>query len=401
MQSVDAHLEQCLAALMPPAPHALPLLEAAGCVLAEDVESPLDIPLFDNSSMDGYAVRLADLGTLPVVLPVDGDLPAGASAASALAPGTAVRIMTGAPVPAGAEAIVPVEWTDPGVDHVVVHRAPTPGQYVRLRGDDVSAGQVVLRAGARLTSSQVALLASVGRDRVRVHPRPRVVVLPSGDELVPPGKPLGPGQIHDSNGYGLVAAARSAGAEAEHGGIVTDSAPAVLEALRSAAARADLLITSGGVSAGAYDVVKEVLSGLGTVSFQKVGMQPGMPQGFGTVDGTPIFTLPGNPVSSLVSFELFVRPALQVLSGGVPRRRVVTARAAGAWSSPAGKRQFTRGVLSADGAHGYSVTPVGGPGSHLLASLASADCLAVVPEDVTSVELGDELECYLLEGSDV
>jgi molybdopterin molybdotransferase len=403
MLSVDAHLADCLAAITPLAAREVALLEAAGCLLAEDVVSEIDMPRFDNSSMDGYAVRAAELASAgpdsPVALPVLGDIPAGHAEALVLEPGTALRIMTGAPLPAGADAVVPVEWTDGGTSQVLSRRAPAAGQYVRRSGEDVRSGETVIQVGARLSPRHIALLAAVGRDRVLVKPRPLVLVMPTGSELVPPGKALGPGQIHDSNGYGLIAAARELGVDAEHGGVIDDDPESVTRMLAEAALRADLVITTGGVSAGAYDTVKEVLRELGTVRFDKVAMQPGMPQGFGTIGeaGTPIFTLPGNPVSALVSFEVFVRPALLWLAGESAPRDYRTASAATGWTSPAGKRQFVRARLEDRGFGDLQVRPVGGQGSHLVADLAEATCLAVVPEEVTEVSTGDRLECLMLD----
>jgi molybdopterin molybdotransferase len=310
--------------------------------------------------------------------------------------------MTGAPVPPGADAVVPVEWTGgwhdgeaPG-SRVVVHRPAEPGQFVRAAGGDVDAGEVVLRAGARLSPRHIALLAAVGRDAVAVRPAPRVVVLSTGTELVPLGTEPGYGQIHDSNGYGLTAAARELGAATSYGGIVPDDPSAVRAALEEAAESADLVLTSGGVSAGTRDTVKEVLTALGTVRFDKVAMQPGMPQGFGAIGGTPVFTLPGNPVSSMVSFEVFVRPALLAMLGEPAWERPrVRATAGIGWSSPAGRRQYARATLST-GQDGPVVTPVGAQGSHLAADLAVATSLAIVPEDVTSVSPGDVLWCDVL-----
>jgi molybdopterin molybdotransferase len=404
MKPVDEHVADCLATVHLLPPVEVSLLDALDRLLAESVTSPVDLPRFDNSSMDGYAVRLPDVAAAsqdrPTVLPVSADLPAGVAELSRLVPGTAARIMTGAPVPEGADSIVPVEWTDGGAASVSIRQPPTPGQYVRRAGEDVRSGDAVLDAGTRLTPRQIALLAAVGRSGVRVHPAPRVVVLSTGSELIPPGGELRPGSIYDANGYGLVAAARDLGAVARHGGIVPDDEGAVLAALKAALTDADVVITSGGVSAGAYDTVKAVLRGLGTVRFEKVAMQPGMPQGFGVLgpDEVPIFTLPGNPVSSLVSFEVFVRPVLRKLAGERSLHRpTVSAVAGAAWLSPAGKRQYVRAVLDtrADGVH--VVTPVGGQGSHLVADLAGAGCLAVVPEDVTEVEIGRPLTCLVLE----
>jgi molybdopterin molybdotransferase len=410
VRSVDAHLADCLAAIAPLPVREVALLDAAGCLLAEEVVSAIDMPGFDNSSMDGYAVLAADVTVAspqrPVVLPVRGDIPAGHAEIIQLEPGSAVRIMTGAPVPAGADAVVPVEGTDGGVQEGRIVRAPGAGQFLRRRGEDVWSGQRVLKAETRLCARQIALLAAVGRDRVLVHPRPMVMVLPSGSELVPPGKPLGPGQIHDSNGYGLVVAVRELGVQAEHGGVIGDLPESVTAALAAAAERADLVITTGGVSAGAYDTIKQVLRDLGTVRFDKIAMQPGMPQGFGTIgpNHTPIFTLPGNPVSALVSFEIFVRPALRLMAGESAingnTRPTLTASAAAEWTSPAGKRQFVRAKLERakleTAGDELLIRPVGEQGSHLVADLADATCLAVVPEAVTQVHVGDQLQCLLL-----
>ncbi len=428
MRSVEEHLTACLAAIRPLPVREVALLDALGCVLGEDVVSAIDMPRFDNSAMDGYAVRSAEIAGAgnenPVRLPVLGDIPAGHGEAVEVAPGTTMRIMTGAPMPAGADAVVPVEWTDEGTQQVLISREAPAGNYVRRSGEDVRSGQTVLTAGTRLTSRQIALLAAVGRAAVIVHPKPLVVVMPSGSELVPPGKPLGPGQIHDSNGYALIAAVREAGARAEHGGVIDDEAGAVTAAMDAAARRADLVITAGGVSAGAYDTVKEVLRELGTVAFERVAMQPGSPQGFGAIgpDATPIFTLPGNPVSALISFEVFVRPALRILAGEPElTAEPSTAVAAVDWRSPAGRRQYVRAAIDPgpSGAPGGGdddgitvginlgepdddlprVRPVGGQGSHLVADLAEATCLVIVPEDVTQVRAGDRLDYRRLDGA--
>ena len=404
MKPVDEHIADCLAAVGRTEPVDVPVLDALDLVLAEDIVSAVALPGFDNSSMDGYAVRLPDVATAsrarPVVLPVCADLPAGTTLPAPLVPGAAARIMTGAPVPDDTDAVVPVEWTDGGTVTVSITKAPAAGQFVRRIGEDVRAGEPVLSAGTRLSPRQIALLAAVGRAAVRVHPAPRVVVISSGSELTAPGGTLAPGRIYDANGYGLVAAARELGAPARHAGIVPDDAEAVRAALEAALVDADLVITSGGVSAGAYDTVKAVLRDVGTVRFEKVAMQPGMPQGFGVLGPrqVPIFTLPGNPVSSLVSFEVFVRPALRKLAGEWSLHRpTVTAVAGRAWSSSPGKRQFVRVRLETAEDGRAVVTPVGGQGSHLVADLAAATCLAVVPEAVTAVEVGRPLTCMLLE----
>lgn len=413
MRSVDDHLAACLAVARPPAAVTLDLGELLDVVLAEDVAAEVDLPPFDNSAMDGYAVRAAEV-TGSVALPVAADLPAGVSALPGLAPGTVARIMTGAPIPPGADAVVPVEWTDAGTSTVAIGRAPAPGQYVRRAGEDVRRGDVVLTSGTRMSPRHVALLAAVGRRSALAVPRPRVAVVSTGSELTEPGRPLRPGQVFESNAFGLVAAATELGARAERVGIVVDDAETLAEALAGLASSVDLVITSGGVSAGAFEPVKQVFgtaqepglaSAPGTVAFVRVAMQPGMPQGLGLLGGgpgspgVPIVTLPGNPVSSLLSFEVFVAPMIRRMRGEAEERwfrPVVEARAASGWASPPGKRQFVRGVLD-DGPGGAVFTPLGRSGSHLAAALARATCLAVVPEDLTQVAPGDTLRCMVLE----
>ncbi|MBB5080703.1 molybdotransferase-like divisome protein Glp [Nonomuraea endophytica] len=395
MKSVDAHLAEILATVRTLAPLELELERSLGTTLAEEVSSPVPLPPFDNSAMDGYAVRAADLAAVPVTLPVIDDVAAGSDELRAVGPGHAVRIMTGAPVPAGADTVVPVEWTDGGTVTVTINQAAPTGNAIRRAGEDVLAGEVVLRPGTVIGPAQLGIVAGVGRRRVWVRPRPRVVVLSTGAELVEPGLPLGPGQIWDSNSFTLTAAVRESGGDGYRAATVGDDPAKFLEQLDAQLVRADAIITSGGVSMGAYEPVKEALAPLGTVRFEKVAMQPGMPQGFGVVgeDQVPIFALPGNPVSSFVSFMLFVRPALRKMRGlpaGAPE--TLTAHVAGSLRSPAGRRSYLRGVLSDDG----TVTPVRGQGSHQLAALASANALILVPEDVTDVPAGASVQVIRL-----
>ncbi|MBT2420667.1 molybdopterin molybdotransferase MoeA [Streptomyces sp. ISL-22] len=424
--SVDEHLEDILTTVRPLEPIELQLLDAQGCVLVDDVTVPVSLPPFDNSSMDGYAVRVADVAgaseEFPAVLEVVGDVAAGQAEQPHVGPGQAARIMTGAPLPPGAETVVPVEWTDGGLGEgpvtgmrarslapegaqgeVHVYRPAKARAHVRAKGSDVKAGDRALEAGTVLGPPQIALLAAIGRGTVRVHPRPRVVVLSTGSELVQPDEELADGQIYDSNSFALTAAARDAGAIAYRVGAVADDAETLRSTIEDQLVRADLMVTTGGVSVGAYDVVKEALSHVGDedepgsgVEFRKLAMQPGKPQGFGSIgpDHIPLLALPGNPVSSYVSFELFVRPAIRTLMGlqDVHRPRTTATLAADrALTSPKGRRQFLRGTYT-DGA----VRPVGGAGSHLIAALAHADALIVVPEDVESVEPGSEVEVVLL-----
>ncbi|MGI8721032.1 MAG: molybdopterin molybdotransferase MoeA [Geodermatophilaceae bacterium] len=374
----------------------VPLGRARGLVLAEDVTSVTALPPFHNSAMDGYAVRAADVSAVPTTLPVADDIPAGRTSVFALEPGTAQRIMTGALLPPGADAIVPVEHTDARTDRVTIDTAPKPGAHIRSIGEDIAAGQVALTAGTILYPAQIGLAAAIGHTGLPVYRRPRVVVLSTGSELVEPGKTLQPGQIYESNTALLCAAVQDAGASARAVHFVPDDVAEFLATVERETADADLLITSGGVSAGAYEVVKDAFSDLGTMSFAKVAMQPGGPQGWGRVGDVPVVTLPGNPVSAFVSFEVFVRPALRTAmrlpSADRPR---VRARLVADVVSPAGKRQFLRGFF-ADG----DVSQVGGPGSHLLAHLARANCLVVIPEGTEQMAAGDTVEVWLLEGSD-
>ncbi|HET7529777.1 MAG TPA: gephyrin-like molybdotransferase Glp [Mycobacteriales bacterium] len=403
LKPVEAHLADVLSVVEPLSALDLTLPDAHGCVLAEDVATSFPLPPFDNSAMDGYAVRSDDVASAtesaPVTLPVVGDIAAGSTGAYTVQPGLCVRIMTGAPMPAGADAVVPVEWTDGGIAQVTITRPAEPGRHVRRAGEELPTGSAVLGPGTHLGATQIGLLAAVGRDRVLARPRPRVVVLSTGSELVDPGTPLSTGQIPDSNSTLLTAAAREVGAIAFRVGIVPDDPRVLLDTLEDQLIRADMVITSGGVSVGAYDVVKEAIGRLGDVRFDRVAMQPGMPQGFGLIgpDKTPFFGLPGNPVSAYVSFEVFVRPALRRMLGVEPiHRPTVRARLGSALTSPPGKRTFARARMAVEEGT-YVVNPVGGSGSHLIASLAQANALVVVPEATTSLEPGDVVATMLLE----
>ena len=394
MRSVEEHRRVVAGLINPRPPVALPLADALGLVLAADVVAPLPLPGFDNSAMDGYAVLATDVADAgqdsPVRLPVAEDIPAGRTDIPPLAAGTAHRIMTGAPLPAGATAVVPVEATDGATDTVTIRSAPREGQHVRRAGEDVTAGTTVLRAGQVVTPATLGLAAALGLGELTVAPRQRVLVVSTGTELVGPGVPLQPGQIYESNGVMLAAAVRDAGADVAASPMTGDDVDAFRETLRGHVADADLILTTGGVSAGAYEVVKDALGGSGDVEFVKVAMQPGMPQGAGRLDGVPVVTLPGNPVSALVSFEVFVRPALRVAMGRPdaerPRREAVLTEDL---TSPRGKRQFRRGVLDGD-----AVTSYGPPASHHLRWLASANCLLELGEDVDSVNAGTRVQVW-------
>jgi molybdopterin molybdotransferase len=436
LTSVEAHLAEILGTVRPLAPTELSLSDAQGLVLAENVTASVPLPSFDNSGMDGYAVRVEDVAgaseQTPVTLPVVAEVAAGDTGAYALPPGTSIRIMTGAMLPHGTEAVVPVEWTDGGTARVSIRGAAPRGHALRLAGEDAKAGEVLVSAGTMLRPMHIAVVAAAGRGTVRVRPRPRVVVLSTGSELAEPGTPIVPGRIWDSNSFMIAAAAREAGCLAYRQAIVPDNPDEVLPAIEDQLARADLMITTGGVSMGGeYDVVKAALRQLGTVRFRKVAMQPGMPQGFGTValtasaapegrtrrgiigrlaergevtehavgsagdgDQVPLFTLPGNPVSAYVSFQVFVRPAIGALQayGGLGLE-LTRAELTGPLRSPPGRRSFLRGVL--DGARGQ-VAPLTGQGSHQVATLGKANALIIVPEWVERLAAGETADVLVL-----
>lgn len=403
--SVEEHLEHILSTVTPMAAGPVPLQDAGRLVLAEDVRAVVDVPGFDNSSMDGYAVRRDDLLSAtedaPVVLPVVADLAAGTEQNRAVTPGTVARIMTGAPVPAGADAVVPFEATDHGDVRVAILQAPEPSAFIRRAGSDVRAGDRVLSAGLLLTARHLAAAAAVGRSELTVRRAPRIGVISTGSELVPPGAPLRHGQIYDSNSLLLAEAVREAGAIAVPIDAVPDDDALLTRTLIEHATGLDAIVLSGGASVGAYDVVKAVLAPLPTMLFSRVRMQPGKPQGFGLwADGTPVFALPGNPVSSFVSFEVFVRPAIQRMLGrAVLHRRVVQAVVTFGWRSPDGRRQYMPVSVDPDNDGELLARPAtpGGSGSHLVARLARADALAVVDENVAEVREGDRLPVMLME----
>ncbi|MFY0407202.1 gephyrin-like molybdotransferase Glp [Solicola sp. PLA-1-18] len=401
--TVDEHLRRILETLGPLQPYDQPLLETLGLPLCEEVASPTDLPRFTNSAMDGYAVRQVDVDgashDLPVTLAVVGESAAGTSRPFALSPGAAVKIMTGAPMPTGADTVIPIEATDGGTANVTVYEDRQVGQHVRPAGEDIRAGDVVFDEGTVIGPREIGLMAALGRSRVRARPRPRVVIISTGDELRDPGTGLDFDSVHDGNSYMLAASARALGAIAYRVGVAPDDPAEFTRMLSDQLVRADLVVTSGGVSKGSYDVVKEALSPLGTVDFVEVAMQPGKPQGFGLVgeEQTPIVTLPGNPVSAYVSFEVFVVPALRRMMGLLPYRRpLVQAMLTTDVTSPDGKRQYLRGVFEVT-ERGARVTPVGGSGSHMIGGLAQANALIVVGEDETALNVGDTAKVLVLD----
>ncbi len=400
LEDVDGYRDRILSDLTPIEPTEFSLSDALGLVLAEDIRAQEQLPPFSNSAMDGYAVVAADVvdgdAQRPVRLRVLGEVAAAPGLPSRVESGTATRIMTGAPVPPGADAVVPVEVTRESDGEVAVFRSFPAGANIRPAGDDVTAGQLVLRAGGRLRPGDIALLAALGRTRVRCHPRPRVLVLSTGSELVPPDQPLVPGAIRDSNGPMLTALVRQAGGLPLSAGIIPDDPKSLERALESNLGNCELLITSGGVSAGAHDHVRDVLGMLGEVRVTKVAMKPGMPQVWGRVHDVPVFGLPGNPVSSFVSFEVFVRPALRRLQGRVDLfSPTVTARLTEDVDTAPAKRTYLRVGLRQEAGR-WMASLSGGQGSHQLSGLLGADGLAEIPEERTTVRAGEEVRVHLL-----
>ena len=400
MIAVETARERVLARVAPLAPIELPLAEAFGCVLAEGVSAPAALPLFASSAMDGFAVRASDVATATansaVGLRVVGRVRIGLAPDVTVGNGEAARIATGAPIPAGADAIVPIENCIAGEDTVSVLQASPLGKHVRPAGEDVRAGESLAPAGRRISGAEMGLFASAGLARVPVYPRPRVVILATGDELVEPGKTLEYGQIHDSNSFTLSGALKEVGAQPVIANRVPDDVDALREEVSSQFGAADAFISSGGVSVGERDVVKGAFAGKGEIDFYRVAMQPGMPQGFGLIDGKPFFGLPGNPVSVFVSFEVFVRPALMKMLGRKQLYRPqVRARLTADLSGPSAKTMYARVMLERGRSGNFLATPTGGRGSNLFSTVTRANGLAEVPAGVESISAGEDATVHV------
>ena len=408
MLSVEDARAQMLDGLTPLATEEVTLEDALHRVVADTIVSQTTLPPWDNSAMDGFAVRSSDLAR-PATLRVIGEVAAGAAPSVTVESGTTVRILTGAQIPTGSDAVVPVEDTDaaPGVADlpaaVAIRKAVTAGAHIRRAGSDLRAGQRILDPGTELTPAALAVAAAGGHATLPVHGRPRVAVLATGDELVAAGATLGAAQIPDSNTPGLLAAARDAGADTRSLGIARDTFESVRAALLEGLAWADVIVASGGVSVGAHDVVKDAFASVGRIDLWRIAVQPGKPLAFGRALATGrtgdvlLFGLPGNPVSSLVTFELFVRPVLRRLAGhaDVIGRETVTATLNDAVRKAPGRRAFIRVRLEHDGAS-WRASLAGGQESHMLSALAAADGLAIIPETVDSVAAGTTVEVLRL-----
>jgi molybdenum cofactor synthesis domain-containing protein len=389
-----------LEACGPLAPVVMPFDRARGLVLAADVVAAEQVPPFVNTAVDGYAVRAADVATVPIELTIVGEVAAGASTDRRVGPGEAIRIMTGAPMPAGADAVVMVEDSAlVSADRVRLSRTVQPGSSVRAAGDDIQAGDLLFTAGTEIRPAVAAVLASVNARTVTVHPRATVAVLSTGDELVDDGSPLAPGQIRESNRTMLAGLLAEAGCDVIDLGTVRDDETELERVLREAATDCDAIVSSGGVSMGDYDVVKAVLGRIADMTWLQIAIKPAKPFAFGTLGGTPVFGLPGNPVSSLVSFELIARPALRRMMGHrrLARPSLVAVSDAGISRKPDGKVHLVR-VNTAFGDDGrFRVTPVGAQGSHQLAATALADAIAIVP-DGDGIPPGGDVAVLMLVG---
>jgi len=401
MISVEEALKTILEGIRPLGLENIPITSALGCVIGEDIVSGRSIPPLANSSMDGYAVMAGDTAFAskekPAVLDVLEDVPAGRVATQPIRKGQAIRIMTGAPLPEGANAVVRVEDTEADQKKVKIFVSVTPGFDIREAGEDVKTGELVVTKGTVLRAAEIGMLAALGRSYVAVHQRPVVAVVSTGDELVEVDEMPGPGKIVNSNSYSLAAMVLEAGAIPLQLGIARDNREDLLDKFR-AAARADIIVSSGGVSVGDYDLVKDIMAEIGSrIQFWRVAMRPGRPLAFGRLEGKPLFGLPGNPVSSMVSFEQFIRPSILTMRGYRNIfRRAVRAEMTDGFSKKKGLKYFLRArVEYRDGKHYAAMT--GEQGSGILKSMVLANGLIVLPEDVSAVKPGDEVAVQLLD----
>ncbi|GAA5161230.1 MULTISPECIES: molybdotransferase-like divisome protein Glp [Amycolatopsis] len=400
---VDEQLALVLDSAVRPRPVRVAISEAQGLLCAEEVVAEHALPGFDQAAVDGYAVRSVDVraaGDEPVQLPVVGEIPAGSRQPRRLNPGQAVRVVTGAPLPTLADAVVPTAFTDGHPANVTVHRSVPSAGYVRRTGEDVQIGDVAVRQGDTIGSAQVGLLAAVGRSKVLVYPRPRVSIVSVGDELVDIDRTPSVGQVYDVNSYALAAAARDAGAEVSRVGIVPSEPKRLREVVEGRLLMSEVVVVAGGAGGTTGDEVHAALSDLGHIDMTRVAMHPGSAQGFGRLgpDSVPTFLLPANPMSALVVFEVLIRPLIRAARGTRnPHRRIVSARLLSPITSTKGRKGFLRGQLLRDESTGeYLVQPLGTSGAHLLASLAEANCLVNVDEDLTEVPAGEQVRVTFL-----
>ena len=401
---LDEARDRVLSQIHPLPPIERPLTDAYGCVAAGDITAAIDLPEFASSAMDGYAVRAADVADAtpdkPAELKVVGRAMIGQRPDATVGMGEAVKIATGAPIPAGADSVVPIENVQVTGEIVRILQPSPEGRHIRPMGEDVRSGTVLVEAGKRLGAPELGLLANAGFPHPVVHPRPRVIVLSTGDELIPPTEEPSFGQVRDSNAYTIFGAVREAGAIPVLAGIVRDDVEQLKETLLVHEVQADAFISSGGVSVGERDVVKAAFFRRGEVDFTKVAMQPGMPQGFGHIEGKPYWGLPGNPVSVFVSFEVFVRPALMKMLGRTQLGRPeISATLTSDVSGPKGKLQFAR-VVVARTPEGWTATPTGGRGSNLISTVSRANGLAMIPVGTETAPAGSPVRVMVFRSSE-
>ncbi|HOC91587.1 MAG TPA: molybdopterin molybdotransferase MoeA [bacterium] len=393
MLDIEQALNNILESILPLGAESVDIAEAGGRILAEEIRADSDVPFSDNSAMDGYAVRAEDIRGAsddnPARLTVLEDVPAGTVPTKTIVPGTASRIMTGAPLPEGADAVLMVEHSKKLDGEMLASASIEPGANIRRAGEDIKKGSLLFNAGRRLSAADVGIVASAGIARPLVMRRPVVGVISTGDEVVEPSAPAGRGKVRNSNSYTLIALCREAGAEPKYLGIVADSRPALEAAFSSAAESCDVIITTGGVSVGDFDLVKAVLGDLGKINFWKINMKPGKPLAFGTLGGKPLFGLPGNPVSTMVAFEMFVRPSLLKMMGAreILRPRLQAKLACEIIEKPS-RVKIIRGVASRKKT-GVTVTTTGEQGSGILMSMSLANCFIVMPDGVGKLKKGD------------
>lgn len=375
------------------------LFDAPGRILREDIVADSDVPFTSNSAMDGYAVMAADtsVGGSPVKLKVTGEVPAGYVSKKAVASGEALRIFTGAPVPDGADAVVMQENTERQGDDVLIMKPVVSGENVRESGEDIRKDAVVFKSGRRLGPADVGIIASCGKQFIKVSRKPVVGILSTGNEVIEPEEAAGPGKVRNSNAYTLYAKCMEAGAEPRYLGIIPDEKAALRKALENAAENCDLLITSGGVSVGDYDHVTEIIREIGKIDFWKIAIKPGKPVAYGAVGDIPFVGLPGNPVSSMITFEMFVRPMILKMSGAVAlHRKRLKARMSHEYIEKAGRLKFVRGIYNAAG-EGLEAGVTGAQGSGVLMSMALANCLILIPSETGTVSMGDLVEIIPLD----
>lgn len=399
MKTVAQFLNDCLEAAQPLPPFVVQLPDAVACILAEDVRSSVDVPAADLAERDGYAVRAGDIRATPTTLRVTEEVHADATDTVALVEGTTIKVASGARLPTDADAVVPIEFTDRGEAEVEIFESVGSGDHIRERASDLAAGAKVLDKGTRISARHIALLAAAGRDRVTVSPAPRVVVMSVGDELVEPGGALGPGKVFDADSHALATAVKGAGGVVYRVGAVSDEKHVLRDTIEDQLVRADIIITTGGLSYGGGDTVKEVLAPLGSVRFDSIAMEPGRQVGMGTVgENTLIFCLPGDPIAALVAFEIFVRPSLRKMAGySHVNTRSIRATASRGISCDGEVQSYIPVHVHGDPRNGYECEPTSIE-VFTLSALAKANGFAVVPAGTASVAIGDPVECVILNG---